>query len=305
MSITYTALERANLRLAAMIEAEVRAQLADMASIRNFISFAGDISGTGSDAVRLRLASWGAKTPFATAVDGATVGATTPTYATADITVGRSCLRYDITDLATMTGLGRDLDPFTLGESMAASAEARIMEIICNTFSGASSSVGSTGVDMDVDDFLSALYTLELANNNAPFLCCLHNRQFADLQAALRTENNNFLAFYSATPEMSSIKGQGYVGSLLGVDIFKSDYVITVNAGADRCGLMWGQGGLAYAIGTPAPLAGDAEMRPSGTPVTVAFQRNEAAGLTEVVGHLYCGAAIVEDDRVVKIVTDA
>ena len=108
-----------------------------------------------------------------------------------------------------------------------------------------------------------------------------------------------------ATADMSSIKGQGYAGSILGVDVFKSDYVGTVNAGQDRCGMMWGAGGVAYAIGTPAPLAGQLEMRPAGTPVTISFQRDESAGLTEIVGSLYCGASLVEDDRCVKIVTDA
>lgn len=304
MAETYSILQAANMRLAFMIEAEIRAQLADMASIRNQIDFAGNVAGSGSDSIRLRLASIGAKTPFATAVDGADVSATALSYATSLLTVGRSALRYDITDLAVMTGLGSDLDPFVLGESMAMSAEARIMEVIAATFNGCSNSVGSTGVDMDVDDFMSALYQLELTSNQGAFTCALHPRQLADLQASLRSENNNFLAFSAQTAEMASIKGQGYSGSLLGVDIFKSAHIPTVNAGADYAGLMFGRGGLAYAIGTPSPMMGQ-EFRPAGTPVVVGFQRDESKGLTEIVGHLYCGASIVEDNRCVKIVTDA
>ena len=55
-----------NLRLAAMIENEVRAVLADMASIRNTgaLLFAGDVAGIGSKSMRLRFADWGANTPF-------------------------------------------------------------------------------------------------------------------------------------------------------------------------------------------------------------------------------------------------
>lgn len=305
-AIEYSALQSASLRLAFMIEAEVRQQLADMASIRQYIDFAGDITGSGSDTLKLRLASWGAKQPFASIGEAAEASATSLSYSTASITIGRSALRYDISDLAVMTGLGRDLDPFLLGESMAMSAEARIMELITATFSSASSSVGTTTVDMDVDDFLDAVYQLELTNNNAPFLCCLHPVQFTDLQRSLRSENNNFMAFQAPTAEISKIKGQGYAGSYMGVDIFKSDKCPTANAGEDRVGLMWGRGGLAYGIGTPAPLmAAGAEMRPAGTPVVVSFQRDESKALTEIVGHLYCGAALVEDDRTVKIVTDA
>jgi hypothetical protein len=68
---------------------------------------------------------------------------------------------------------------------------------------------------------------------------------------------------------------------------------------------MFSYGGIGYAVGTPKPLPGAMlEQRPAGTPVVVAMQRDESAGLTEIVGHLYCGAAIVEDLRCVKIVTD-
>ena len=69
---------------------------------------------------------------------------------------------------------------------------------------------------------------------------------------------------------------------------------------------MMSRGAIAYAIGTPRPLAGaGVEIRPAGTPFVIGFQRDESKGLTEVVGHLYAGAALVEDARIVKIVTDA
>jgi hypothetical protein len=103
---------------------------------------------------------------------------------------------------------------------------------------------------------------------------------------------------------MLKIKGQGYAGTLMGIDIFKSSYV--TEAAGNKIGAMMSRGAVAYAIGTPRPLAGaGAEIRPAGTPVVVAFQRDESKGLTEIVGHLYAGASLTEDDRIVKIVTDA
>ena len=116
-------LEPDGLRLAAMIEAEVRAQLADMATIRNTdaLLFAGDLAGSGSDALTLRYAGYGAKTPMASAAEDADVSATALSTATSSITIARNALRYDITDLAVLTGLGRDIDPFLLANSMAMS----------------------------------------------------------------------------------------------------------------------------------------------------------------------------------------
>ena len=164
-----------NLRLAAMIENEVRAILADTASIRNSgaLLFAGDVAGIGSKVMRMRYANWGAATPFATAADGADVSASTLTPSTADITVGRSALRYDITDLAAMTGLGLDIDPFSIAQKMSLSAEARINEIICATFSSASNSVGTSGVDMSVDDFYDAMFQLESEDSSTVY--CIHS----------------------------------------------------------------------------------------------------------------------------------
>jgi hypothetical protein len=295
-----------DLRLAAMIENEVRAILADQASIRQSgaLLFMGDVAGIGSDSMRMRFANWGAATPFATASDGAEVSESTLTPSTVDITVGRSALRYDITDLAALTGLGMDIDPFSLAQKMAMSAEARINAIIANTFTAATNSVGTSGVDMSVDDFYDAMFQLESVSNNGEFYCILHPQQLSDLRDSLRSESNNALAFSPATEDMLAIKGQGYAGRFGGVEIFKSSYVTEVTG--DKVGAMMSRGGIAYAVGTPRPLAGaGVEIRPAGTPVVIGFQRDESKGLTEVVGHLYCGAAITEDDRIVKIVTDA
>jgi len=295
-----------NLRLAAMIENEVRANLADMASIRNTgaLLFAGDVAGIGSKAMRLRFADWGAATPFATATDGADVSATAITPTTIDVTVGRSALRYDITDLASMTGMGLDIDPFNIAQKMAMSAEARINQIIAATFASATASVGTAGVDMSVDDFYDAMFQLESEDNDGEFYCILHPQQLSDLRDSLRSESNNALAFSPATEDMLAVKGQGFAGRFGGVDIFKSSYV--TEASGDKIGAMMSRGGVAYAVGTPRPLAGaGVEIRPAGTPVVVAFQRDESKGLTEVMGHLYCGASIAEQARIVKIVTDA
>ena len=296
----------ADIRIAAMIEAEVRAQLADNASIRQYITYAGDVTGSGSDTIRLRYANVGAATPFTTATDGVALAASAMDATVANITVARSGLVYDVSDLFVMTGFGRDLDPYRIAERRAAAAEARIMEIICGTFASATTSVGTSGVNMSVDNFTDALYALELASNPTPYLCVLHPRQLADLQAALRAENNNFLSFSTGTEEMSKAKAPGWAGRLLGVDIFASAYVQLNGATTDRVGLMFSQPGIGYAIGTAQPLAGAlAELRPAGTPVTIAFERNEAAGLTTIAGHLYCGASMLETDRCVKIETDA
>ena len=159
---------------------------------------------------------------------------------------------------------------------------------------------------MSVDDFCDAIFELELNDNMGNFYSVLSPRQYADLQNSLRSETNNALAFSPAVEEAIAIKGQGFQGTLMGVQIFRSAYVQNSSPAGNKIGAMMSAGAVGYAIGTPRPLAGaGAEIRPAGTPVVVAFERDESKALTEIVGHLYCGAAITEDEKIVKIVTDA
>ena len=305
-TITYSVLNGDGLRLDAMIENEVRALLHDGASIRNSgaLLFAGDIAGMGSDSLTLRYAGLDGYEAMNTVGDGAEITSSNLTTSTADITVGRIGLRYDLTDLAALTKLGNDIDVFRLAESMAGAFESRFMEMVCATFTGFSSSAGSTGVDMSVDDFMDALYLLEIADNPSQLFAVLHPRQIADLQASIRNETANAIAFNPAHHDLLKSLGQGYVGDFMGVQIHKSSFC-PLN-GADREGAMFSAGAIAYALGTPVPLAApNGEIRPAGTPVMVEIERDSAYSLTKVVGTAYTGAAIVEQARGVLIATDA
>jgi hypothetical protein len=305
-TIDYSVLNGAGLRLDAMIENEVRALLHDGASIRNSgaLLFAGDVAGMGSDSLTLRYAGLDGYEAMNTVGDGSEITSSNLTTSTADITVGRIGLRYDLTDLAALTKLGNDIDVFRLAESMAGAFESRFMEMVCATFTGFSASAGSTGVDMSVDDFMDALYLLEIADNPSQLFAVLHPRQIADLQASIRNETANAIAFNPAHHDLLKSLGQGYVGDFMGVQIHKSSFC-PLN-GADREGAMFSAGAIAYALGTPVPLAApNGEIRPAGTPVMVELERDSAYSLTKVVGTAYTGAAIVEQARGVLIATDA
>ena len=309
MSITYAGLAGADLRLAYMIENEVRAQLADMASIRNagVLRYCGDLAGSGSSALKLRYASIGSKTALGAEAEGATVAATTPTYSTSTVTIARSALRYDLTDLANMTGLGRDLDPFALATSMSSSAEARFMQLVCNTFSGATTSAGSTVAQLTLDDFMDAIYALQLADNGSSMAAVLHPRQVNQLTDSLRSESNNAMSWANQTLEFINRRGQGYVGTLCGVDVWRSSHVPLDGGSTFRIAGMFGwdnngsDSGVGFALGSPAPILGADSVRPAGIPVTVEFERDGVAATTRVIASLYAGAAITEDARIVKV----
>lgn len=305
VNLDYSGLEGAGLRLASMIEAEVRALLSDSGSIRQSgaLLFAGDVANIGSDAITVRYAGLDSYAAMAAASDGADVSASTIEATTATITVARQALRYDMTDLANLSGLGADLNPFRLAESMVGAFDARFMELICGSFGSFSSFVGTSGVDMSIDDFLEGIFTLELANNPMGLYAVMHPRQVADLQASIRNEAANAIAFNPATNDMLKVLGQGYVGDFLGVQIHKSSHVAA--SGGNRQGAMFSYGALGYAIGTPAPMTGaGGEVRPAGTPIVVEYQRDASKGLTEIIGTGYAGCGILEQARGVMLKTD-
>ena len=157
---------------------------------------------------------------------------------------------------------------------------------------------------MSVDDFMDALYLLEISDNPSQLFSVLHPRQIADLQSSIRSETANAIAFNPAHHELLKSLGQGFVGDFMGVQIHKSSFC-PLNTG-NREGAMFSAGAVAYALGTPMPLAAPSgEIRPAGTPVLVEVERDSAYSLTKVVGTAYTGAAIVEQARGVLISTDA
>jgi hypothetical protein len=97
---------------------------------------------------------------------------------------------------------------------------------------------------------------------------------------------------------MLMAKGPGFVGNLLGVDVYKSSYVN--DAGGAYKSAMFGVGALAYADGVPASLPGASELMQMGK-VLVEMERTGAQALTSIIGHAYLGLAVIDDDRGVLI----
>ena len=301
--IDYAVLDTDGIRMDLMLENEIRALLHDGASIRKSgaLLFAGDLSGIGSDTIALRYSSLDGYTEMAAVGDGTEITNSDLVNATANIAVARQGLRYDLTDLASLSGLGRDIDVFRLAESMRGAFEARFMTLLCATFAGVTAQAGTTGVSLSVDDYMDSIYQLELNNNPGDLACILSPRQVADLQSSIRNETGNAIAFNPAQPEILKMVGQGFIGSFMGVDIHKSSKCAT--SGSDVIGAMWSRGAFGYALGTPQPLAVGGVIRPAGTPVMVELQRDASLSLTEVVGTAYVGCALVEDARACEILS--
>jgi len=291
-----------DLRMASALAANLRVLLADRASLRTSgcIQYAGSVNGALTDTLAERFAGLdGYDAMTATAAEDTDVSATALTDSSANIVVARHAIRRDISDLATLTGNG-GISPQRLAQSMVGEYDALFNALVCTALTGISTDVGSTGVDFSVSDFYDALFTLELANVPPAYHAILHPRQIADLQESARAEGGA-VQYMPATAELLTIRGQGYAGNFLGVDLYKISAV--TSSGGDRHGGMFGTGAFMYRTGMVENIIGSTVIR--ADEFAVEFQRDASKAITEVVGHAYVGVALVEDSRAVGIVTDA
>ncbi len=289
-----------------MLAKEIELTLADRASLHKHpsIKFMGSVVGTGSNVIQTPIVGLDGYDTMSSPADGSAVSNTALTETNANITVARRALQYSISDLAALTD-SVGLNVQRLAQSMVGSAQMTFQSLLCDVVDNFTSTVGTSGVDMSVDDFYSAQFTLTLASVPGPYICILHPRQLADFQSSLRAEAGPS-QFVAATQDMLNIKGQGFVGTFNGVDMFVSSKVVTANSGADRAGAMFGYGAVGYAEGSPFAVTGAGGIvAPAGTPIVVEFERDASSALTKIVGNYYCGVARLQDSMGVAIITDA
>lgn len=307
-SLDYTNLYNSGngIRLAYMIQNEVNTLLADPTNIAMYpgIVNTGSIDGMGSDTLTSRFVDMGFGDVFAPTNDDAEVSASTINVSNIDITAARYALRYDLSSLAQMTGFGSDLDPLSISQMMFQSATATMSQLIATEFQNiTTNSVGTSGVDLSVDDILDAIFKLE-DDSNSQFACILHSVQFADFRQSLRSESNNAFGFNEASYEMMKAKAPGYAGSWGGVEFFKSNRV--TETGGNKIGAMLGANAIGYVLGTPQNTQlSDGRLAPAGSPAIVEWTRNANYDRTEITGNMYFGVKVLEQTRCCKIATDA
>jgi len=310
-NITFSNLD-GDLRLSQMISSEIALLLKDNASLRNsgLLKYAGSINGMGSDTIRVRKVGYGYDSFTKPTLEDDTVAATALTDGHADCVVSRFQLAYKMSDLAGITSFGNspyEIDPFNLAASIAMSYDRLFAELTAAAALGSTGSVGTSGATFSVSTFFAAIYNLEQAQNpegiaagaSGQFYSVLHPKALSELQASLRSEQGSVIAQMVATEEMIQAKGQGYAGKLFGVDVYRSGHIETDST--DYNNFMADAGGLMYADGVPS-IVGAAETMQMDK-VTIEMSRVPEKALSVITGHAYLGLAVLDDARIVKMLS--
>ena len=292
-------------RLAQVLSADVQLLLADRFSLWGSpaIHYAGDAGGRGSTTIKVPIFGLNGVDRMAAVAENASVANTSFTPTSVTVTIARQALQRSASDLMNLTdSVGLNTQAF-IGDMVGAAA-MRFQEMIANVADDFTASVGSTTVDMSVDDWFSADFTLTQASAPMARIAMLYPVQVTDLQNSTRAEAGAF-QYRSDVQGWLESKGQGPQGSFMGTPVLSSSLVPTATAGADSAGAMWAYGALTYADGTPNQIVGaGGVVYPAGQKLFVELERDASGALTKIVGNYFVGVSILQDALGVSIITD-
>lgn len=291
-------------RLTEILESQIQLTLADRGSFFNHPAIVnlGDKSGLGSTASKIPIVGLDGYDVMGAISEGSSTSNTALTDASAVVTVARQALQYQMSDLARLTDTLGVSNHQRIAMSLVASGVMRLQDMLANLVDNFATTVGTTTLDLTLDDFVDATISLDLLSVPGPYLAMLHPRQYGDFRNALLSAGGA-VQYLDATAQQIALQGQGFKGSFLGVDICQSSKVPTANGGADRAGGMFGRGALAYATATVPPDPFVPAIY-SGM-FMIEFERDAGYALSKIVGNMYAGVIEVEDLRGVSIITDA
>lgn len=294
-----------DLRLTEVMSQVLLLTLADRQALQAHPSlvYVGDAMGSGSLTKKIGEIGWLGADQLTSTAEGISVANTPLTDGSFTVTIARHAKAYSTSDLARLTDPGTGmLDPASFAQDATASAAMTMTNLIAALMPGFTQSVGASGVDMTVTNWYEAVGLLRVNNVQGPYLSILHAQQYNDFSTSLRSETG-VLHLQEATAEQQVMKGTGFMGSFNGVDIFVSNQVPTVNAGADRGGGMFGRG---------AVLWGDGSFKPDPSvigfdlgKVRLEFDRDGRLGETAAITNYNLGVAEGIDLAGVEIATDA
>ena len=300
--ITYTG-AAGSLRAAEILNSSIWDLLYDGTDLRSICIKIADLGGSGSAVSKTAQVNLGTSMAAANADETTAAGNSALPVSSLSLTVAQQIISYELSDLMQVTQGAGNVGMDTLARAVAEAYVLRFTNLACTAGSGFTNTVGTTTVDLTMDDFYAAIFQLEQTANNVPFSCVLYPTQFTDLQESLRSEGGA-VSFMPATAAALEAKGQGYKGNFLGVDIWTSDQVPDANASADSAGFMMSGGGIAYVEASARGIMPGATMAPAQSPVYAEFDRVADPGLSRIIAHAFVGVGISEDSKGCAIITD-
>lgn len=293
-----------------MLASMIRKRLYDPTSLRQFIDYIPYAPGSLVNALTLDAVP-GAAAAASSETSG---GASNSAYTTSKVqfTIARYLKFYQESDLFQVTAGPGMIDANHVVGVLMEALDLTLTDLIAALFPSIATNVGTTTVDLSVDNIYSAMYALILAKVEVgpgnPATCVLGLQQRVDFLESLRNEPGA-MQFQQSTADMLSLKGTGPFGTWNNVQFVGCDSVATANATADVVGCMFGKGCFGYQLAPCQTLSGTqvgtSDVLVNMPEMLVERQRDGSNGLTKYILQFFPSVAEIEDLRGCAITTDA
>ena len=302
----------ADLRVAEVLKTKFQLMLADRNALPQHPvllgGYLGDIAGAGSTTCKLAQLGFFGFDDLAAVAENTAAAEIALTDASVTVTIQRYAKQYNASGLASLTdsvGFPSKEDAFV--QDTLISCSNNLTNLVADVIDGFTATEGpGTGVDLDLASLIRGAILLQVAN--APVgmgvLGILANQQWGDIHLELLGSTAGAVQWAPATQEQIVVSGQGLKGKFFGIDIFTSNRVNTVNAGADLGGALLTQGAVVWADASPMP-DGDANKLILGRGCMYARDYNNGTDVKQHVMNHYAGASLGIDAAGVTIISDA
>lgn len=240
--------------------------------------------------------------------EGSAISATTTlTDGTCVVTPGRLAIKRKISDRLHFIFEEGYISPRKLAQYQADSVFLGHDAQITALYSSFTGSVGVSGADATLVDFLTAIQTLvrrECDPNN--LVASLHPEQWNNIQTDLLSYGNIAVAREDVAKMLES-EQKNFRGRLFKVEVWTSSQVADANGGADHGGAMFekmtaiarGQGSA-----KPLPAGNGGRMLESGTVIYTNVVVDADKSDIDIVTNGFMGASVNEAGRGIKFITD-
>ena len=224
------------------------------------------------------------------------------------LSIGCFTKAYERGDLARFTdSLGVVSNPALFAEDAALSHSLRLANLCTNVLDDFTTTVGSTGADLTIAQFLAGVNLLEINTQGqiAPGQACsiLHPVQMGDIRTGLLTLAGS-AQYHAAAQDLLAVKGTGYRGQLFDVDLYSLPSVPTANAGADRAGSIFVRGAMCWGD-MSVDTENDANSLVIGSKVLFERERKPRTRSTNYLSSSYLAASKLIDLCGISVITDA
>ncbi len=166
---------------------------------------------------------------------------TAMTMSESSITVAQVGIAREITDFAAETNMLGPAALFSrvLQDGIALCAEMREDDLAALFASLTGNTIGSTGVDLSLANFIEAIARMRTAKVRGKYVCVLDDQAMYDLMQAVSSATGTVWSNGQAAQDVINSRSDGFVGSVAGVDIWYTNYTDTANGAADVVSGIW------------------------------------------------------------------